>query len=61
MKISELSARRNDIEGAHLAVWALRKEARRWLTTSEMGEEISDQNTLYAKASARYYATYSES
>ncbi|KAK6931655.1 RNA-dependent RNA polymerase, eukaryotic-type, partial [Dillenia turbinata] len=57
MKMSKSFSRRNDAEAISLAVRSLRKEARSWF--NEKGRDAdSEENDVYAKASAWYHVTY---
>ncbi|KAI3817662.1 hypothetical protein L1987_11458 [Smallanthus sonchifolius] len=57
MKISRSFDRRNDAEAVGLAVKSLRKEARNWFKNGRGDRDTEDDN-VYAKASAWYHVTY---
>ncbi|KAL8218557.1 hypothetical protein R6Q57_021930 [Mikania cordata] len=57
MKMSRSFDRRNDAEVISLAVKSLRKEARSWFKKGREGRDTEDDN-VYAKASAWYHVTY---
>lgn len=57
MRMSKSFDRRKDAEAITLAVRSLRKEARTWFNKIA-SEKDSEDNDLYAKASACYHVTY---
>ncbi|KAJ0901520.1 putative RNA-directed RNA polymerase [Helianthus annuus] len=57
MKMSRSFDRRNDAEAAGLAVKSLRKETRNWFSSGGGDRDTEDDN-VYAKASAWYHVTY---
>ncbi|KAM0042835.1 putative RNA-directed RNA polymerase [Helianthus debilis subsp. tardiflorus] len=57
MKMSRSFDRRNDAEAAGLAVKSLRKETRNWFNSGRGDRDTEDDN-VYAKASAWYHVTY---
>ncbi|KAJ0764721.1 putative RNA-directed RNA polymerase [Helianthus annuus] len=57
MKMSRSFDRRNDAEAVGLAVKSLRKEARNWFKSGGGDRDTEDDN-VYAKASAWYHVTY---
>ncbi|KAK9063788.1 hypothetical protein SSX86_017660 [Deinandra increscens subsp. villosa] len=56
MKMSRSFDRRNDAEAVSLAVKSLRKEARNWFKKG--GDTDTEDDDVYAKASAWYHVTY---
>ncbi|KAJ0719093.1 putative RNA-directed RNA polymerase [Helianthus annuus] len=57
MKMSRSFDRRNDAEAVGLAVKSLRKETRNWFSSGGGDRDTEDDN-VYAKASAWYHVTY---
>ncbi|XP_076914711.1 putative RNA-dependent RNA polymerase 1 [Bidens hawaiensis] len=57
MKMSRSFDRRNDAEAVGLAVKSLRKDARNWFKKGGGDRDTEDDN-IYAKASAWYHVTY---